>query len=258
MLLGRRPRRPSARLLRALATLALPAPAAAGLPDVALPENVTAIMDLRLVGVDGERSWTDGGFGKSRFGPDDGDFELDPVAAEGTLVWQPPLSWDLTGTVAVSAQHEQDQPVDLVEAFLSWRPVPRGATRFSARAGLFWPPISLEHEGPAWSVSNMITPSAINSWVGEEVKVVALEAGAAREAGGGRLSATVGLFGMNDTAATLLSRQAGRPVQLPRKEFLLLSPWISLFPGLFIMLSVLAFNFISDGLRDHLDPWLRG
>jgi peptide/nickel transport system permease protein len=41
------------------------------------------------------------------------------------------------------------------------------------------------------------------------------------------------------------------------REFLLLSPWISLFPGLFIMLSVLAFNFISDGLRDHLDPQLR-
>jgi peptide/nickel transport system permease protein len=41
------------------------------------------------------------------------------------------------------------------------------------------------------------------------------------------------------------------------KEFLLLSPWISLFPGLFIMLSVPAFNFISDGLRDHLDPRLR-
>ncbi|HEY8367859.1 MAG TPA: ABC transporter permease [Thermodesulfobacteriota bacterium] len=42
------------------------------------------------------------------------------------------------------------------------------------------------------------------------------------------------------------------------KEFLLISPWISLFPGLFIMLSVLAFNFVSDGLRDHLDPRLRG
>ncbi len=36
-----------------------------------------------------------------------------------------------------------------------------------------------------------------------------------------------------------------------------LAPWISIFPGLFIMLSVLAFNFVSDGLRDILDPRVR-
>ncbi|MCL6552854.1 MAG: ABC transporter permease [Firmicutes bacterium] len=42
------------------------------------------------------------------------------------------------------------------------------------------------------------------------------------------------------------------------KEFLPISPWISLFPGLFIMLSVLSLNFISDGLRDYLDPRVSG
>jgi peptide/nickel transport system permease protein len=42
------------------------------------------------------------------------------------------------------------------------------------------------------------------------------------------------------------------------KEFLPISPWISLFPGLFIMLSVLSLNFISDGLRDYLDPRVQG
>lgn len=41
------------------------------------------------------------------------------------------------------------------------------------------------------------------------------------------------------------------------KQFLPISPWISLFPGLFIMLSVLGLNFVSDGLRDYLDPRLR-
>lgn len=38
------------------------------------------------------------------------------------------------------------------------------------------------------------------------------------------------------------------------KEFLALAPWVSLFPGGFIMLAVLAFNIIGDGLRDALDP----
>jgi peptide/nickel transport system permease protein len=31
-------------------------------------------------------------------------------------------------------------------------------------------------------------------------------------------------------------------------------PWVWLFPGLLIILTVLAINFIGDGLRDALDP----
>jgi peptide/nickel transport system permease protein len=38
------------------------------------------------------------------------------------------------------------------------------------------------------------------------------------------------------------------------KEFLSMAPWVSLFPGAFIMLAVLAFNIVGDGLRDALDP----
>jgi peptide/nickel transport system permease protein len=35
--------------------------------------------------------------------------------------------------------------------------------------------------------------------------------------------------------------------------------WIGFYPGLFIALTVLAFNFVGDGLRDALDPrsWIR-
>jgi len=38
------------------------------------------------------------------------------------------------------------------------------------------------------------------------------------------------------------------------KEFLALAPWVSLFPGAAIVLAVLTFNIIGDGLRDALDP----
>jgi peptide/nickel transport system permease protein len=34
----------------------------------------------------------------------------------------------------------------------------------------------------------------------------------------------------------------------------LTSPWTTIFPGLFITLTVLAFNLLGDGLRDSLDP----
>jgi ABC-type dipeptide/oligopeptide/nickel transport system permease subunit len=38
------------------------------------------------------------------------------------------------------------------------------------------------------------------------------------------------------------------------KEFLMLAPWVSLFPGAAIMLPVLSLNVLGDGLRDALDP----
>lgn len=37
-------------------------------------------------------------------------------------------------------------------------------------------------------------------------------------------------------------------------EFLRDSPWLGIFPGLAILLTVLAFNLLGDGLRDALDP----
>jgi ABC-type dipeptide/oligopeptide/nickel transport system permease subunit len=40
-------------------------------------------------------------------------------------------------------------------------------------------------------------------------------------------------------------------------RYLQRAPWLSLLPGLVIMVTVLAFNLLGDGLRDALDPRLR-
>ena len=32
------------------------------------------------------------------------------------------------------------------------------------------------------------------------------------------------------------------------------APWVEVFPGLAIAITVLAFNFFGDGLRSRLDP----
>ena len=41
------------------------------------------------------------------------------------------------------------------------------------------------------------------------------------------------------------------------RQFLYSQPWLSLTPSIAIMLIVLAFNFLGDGLRDVLDPHLK-
>ena len=42
------------------------------------------------------------------------------------------------------------------------------------------------------------------------------------------------------------------------RTYLETAPWMSIFPGLAIMLAVLGFNLLGDGLREMLDPQLRG
>src|SRR5437879_8364103 len=57
----------------------------------------------------------------------------------------------------------------------------------------------------------------------------------------------------------------GVPPQVPTwggiisagQVYLRQAPWISLFPGVAIIVSVLALNLLGDGLRDFLDPRLR-
>ncbi len=41
------------------------------------------------------------------------------------------------------------------------------------------------------------------------------------------------------------------------RNFIRTAPWMTLFPGLFIIITVLAFNVMGDGLRDALDPKLK-
>ncbi len=41
------------------------------------------------------------------------------------------------------------------------------------------------------------------------------------------------------------------------RKFLTLAPWTAIYPGLAIVLLVLGFNLLGDGLRDILDPRLR-
>lgn len=37
-------------------------------------------------------------------------------------------------------------------------------------------------------------------------------------------------------------------------EFLTFAPWVSVAPGIFLFITMIAFNLLGDGVRDHLDP----
>ena len=37
-------------------------------------------------------------------------------------------------------------------------------------------------------------------------------------------------------------------------EFLTFAPWVSIAPGIFLFITMIGFNLLGDGVRDHLDP----
>ncbi|HVY84741.1 MAG TPA: hypothetical protein VG943_06390 [Caulobacterales bacterium] len=190
-------------LASSAAIIAVAAPAAAH-ADAQQGGDLRGFLDFKAGASDGEHSWVDGGFGKTRFGGAE-DGWAGHGFIDGSLIWRPHLTWSVRGYLHLRAAPEQDHLVDAVEAYVTYRPMPVYGAHLSARAGLMYPPVSLEHEGLGWSTTETITPSAINTWIGEEVKVLGVEGTARRDFGGQEFSATIGAFGFNDTSGTILA-----------------------------------------------------
>ncbi|MGZ6016711.1 MAG: hypothetical protein ACXWKM_13290 [Phenylobacterium sp.] len=178
---------------------ALGAPAFAQ-SDIVSPDTFHGLVEVRAGAADGERAWLDGGFGKTSVSGG-GSADL----SQAVLEWRPKFGFAVSGVVSVQAQARTDPGVDLDEAYLQLRAPPSELGRLSARIGVFYPPVSMEHDGVGWTTPDMLSASALNSWIGEEVKVGGAEVSWRQDFGGHELEATGAVFGWNDTAGTLLT-----------------------------------------------------
>lgn len=97
----------------------------------------------------------------------------------------------------------------ITEAYLSWQPVPRSPFRHTLRAGVFYPPLSLENTAPGWTSPFAGSFSAIDTWVGEELKTIGTEWRVSRAIGPRAAGRELGLIAAayygNDPAGALLS-----------------------------------------------------
>jgi len=194
--------------------------------DVVGAEAFDVNIDLRGSVVGGEAGWLEGGFGKLRYGGDDGDTQVRATIASADIAWKPQLGFNFSGLVSATWQPDlPEHEAGLSEAYLKFRSNP-ARTRISARAGIFWPPISQEHSGSNWQVDDSITPSAINTWVGEEVKVLGLEGQVQTALGDHELALTGAVFLHDDTSGTLLSYRgwALHDVRMTTNAYLPLAP----------------------------------
>ncbi len=165
-----------------------------------LPGDVSGVVVVGPVVGAGGPSVLDEGLGKLRVGEDQ-----ISIAADTTVVWAGDLSERIRAVASIDLGSDSKPVAGLGELYLKFRPDLVDTWKVSGRAGLFFPPVSLEHDGADWSVSRSLTPSAANTWIAEEVKTTGVEVSLRGAVGDHPISFTTAAFVGNDTSGALLA-----------------------------------------------------
>jgi hypothetical protein len=193
------------RSLQSVAIVAALGATSAGIP-AAYAADWELDVDGRLVSVNGPLPIIDGGLGALRFGADQsgtrlGRARLAVVETFGEI-------WSVHLDASSWGDHDKI-PVGATEAYLQLRPYPRAGYRLRIKAGAFYAPISLENRSSGWESPYTLSYSAIDSWLGQELRTIGAEAQldwlGTRSGHDFDLGLTAGVFGWNDDAGAALA-----------------------------------------------------
>lgn len=154
-------------LLAALAT-------ATGAQEFEAPARYSYVLgtDVSLIGTSGHPSWVNGSAGKLRYDETNDDLAISHFFVDYKL-----RVLDTLDAVIVANVYNDDigDSIDFTQAYLEWRPLTLSQSRVRMKLGGFYPRLSLENRGPAWTSPYMSSSSAINTWIGEEIRVFGAE-----------------------------------------------------------------------------------
>lgn len=157
--------------------------------------------DLRIVAPGSETSWLKGGLGKLRYGDSDAGVKFAGAVGQGYALITP----EVLAVGVVRVEPEQRRFFDVLEAYVRYRPVSTNAWRASLKLGAFFPPFSLENSELGWNPYWTLTPSAINSWIGDELRTIGGEGSLEYRSEDGTLTMTGALFTRNDPAGVIIA-----------------------------------------------------
>lgn len=172
-------------------------------PAQAVDFHFDGYADFRLIVPSDQVSWTDGGLGKLRYGADENKPEarLAEAVGQGVALITP----ELMALAVVRIEPDQRTFLDFLEAYVRYRPVSTTAWRWSVKAGAFFPPVSLENTEVGWTSPWTLTPSAINTWVGEELRTIGSEGALEYRSDARTITAMASIYGWNDPAGVLIA-----------------------------------------------------
>jgi hypothetical protein len=136
------------RMRHALASLivvlaAWPSPSA-GARDLFDRSTVSGVVVAGPVLASNNQAWTSGGLGKL-------EHRGAEFAADAIVAWRPDITDQMSSHISLALQSSVRGVVGVDEAYVRLRRDPEAAIGVSARAGLFFPPASLEHDGAEWT-----------------------------------------------------------------------------------------------------------
>ena len=130
--------------------------------------DFSGYVDARVIAAPEELTWVKGGLDKVRFGPNHGTFRF--VEAVGQL--QASFDQEFSAVLFSRLEPTDSAELDFLEAYALSAPRSTGTVSGSLKVGAFFPTISLENDDIGWQSPYTITPSAINTWIGEEPRTI--------------------------------------------------------------------------------------
>src|SRR3954453_20570143 len=178
--------------------------------------TATGLVDFGGVVPSHDKTWIKGGFGKL----DNGGGGGQSLAFVGQALADLKLQLDpsLAVFTRLRAAPDQHAPIDVIEAYGRYLPISNRDWGWSVKLRAFFPPISLENESVGWTSPWTLTPSAINSWGGDELRTVGAESSLEWRYGTGALGLPDAPYGFNDPTGTRLANRGwafdSRPIGL--------------------------------------------
>ena len=136
--------------------------------------DVKALVRVSAVSNNAQPSFLDSGTGTFRISGSR--FSL----SQALLDINQDITSSLQAKVVVNAYDDGDEHLGFTQAYLHYKPLTGNTYRVEGRAGFFYPKLSVENTDIGWLSRHFITSSAINSWIGEELRVPGLEVSLAR------------------------------------------------------------------------------
>ena len=168
--------------------------------------QINGILDLRFTSANTLPTYVDGGYGK--FSSNQGSTLS---VAQAGLEFKADFGSGLSARIVANGYSDETEATfGITEAFMTYRSIPNSAGyRWKVKAGIFYPDISLENNAYAWASKNTINSSAINTWIGEEIRMLGSEFEITRLGKFNQspfdLTLAASAFVQNDTAGTLLA-----------------------------------------------------
>ncbi|MFT6269189.1 MAG: hypothetical protein ACJAVV_002013 [Alphaproteobacteria bacterium] len=136
----------------------------------AFAQNITARVATAIVIADSIPSWQNKGTGLIR-GEKNGVQWL-----QGFVAGSYSISPNWQDKAVINAYADGEKKLGFTQAYLQYKPLSPNNIKFKSRIGTFYPEMSVENISEGWLSPYTYKQSAINSWIGKELRTLGAEA----------------------------------------------------------------------------------